>query len=172
MYYFQLVACSSSSSSLCPTPCPHKPPDCHMMQVNLPGQFWSDHIMVGWPRFSFPFLTVAVCLCVPQEKVIPCLLRLKQANDPGLRAAVREALTLVGYHTPVKGRGIRILSIDGGGLRYQFGSFSFLYCKIWVTDVKSFQSGTNVLYCSQDHVLKFPICLCYSSWISISCYSL
>ncbi|XP_070763949.1 calcium-independent phospholipase A2-gamma-like [Enoplosus armatus] len=52
-----------------------------------------------------------------KEKVIPCLLRLKQANDPGLRAAVREALALVGYHTPVKGRGIRILSIDGGGLR-------------------------------------------------------
>ncbi|XP_024912013.1 calcium-independent phospholipase A2-gamma-like isoform X2 [Cynoglossus semilaevis] len=52
-----------------------------------------------------------------KEKVIPCLLRLKQASDPGLRAAVREALTLVGYHEPVKGRGIRILSIDGGGLR-------------------------------------------------------
>ncbi|XP_028287558.1 calcium-independent phospholipase A2-gamma isoform X2 [Parambassis ranga] len=52
-----------------------------------------------------------------KEKVIPCLLRLKQANDPGLRAAVREALTLVGYHKPVKGRGVRILSIDGGGLR-------------------------------------------------------
>ncbi|XP_026166956.1 calcium-independent phospholipase A2-gamma-like [Mastacembelus armatus] len=52
-----------------------------------------------------------------KEKVIPCLLRLKQASDPGLRAAVREALALVGYHKPVKGRGIRILSIDGGGLR-------------------------------------------------------
>ncbi|XP_074534290.1 calcium-independent phospholipase A2-gamma-like isoform X2 [Halichoeres trimaculatus] len=52
-----------------------------------------------------------------KEKVIPCLLRLKQANDPGLRAAVREALALVGYPAPVKGRGIRILSIDGGGLR-------------------------------------------------------
>ncbi|XP_034542205.1 calcium-independent phospholipase A2-gamma-like isoform X2 [Notolabrus celidotus] len=52
-----------------------------------------------------------------KEKVIPCLLRLKQASDPGLRAAVREALALVGYHSPVKGRGIRILSIDGGGLR-------------------------------------------------------
>lgn len=59
-----------------------------------------------------------MCLCAPQEKVIPCLLRLKQASDPGLRAAVREALALVGYHKPVKGRGIRILSIDGGGLRY------------------------------------------------------
>ncbi|XP_029009711.1 calcium-independent phospholipase A2-gamma-like isoform X2 [Betta splendens] len=52
-----------------------------------------------------------------KEKVIPCLLRLKQASDPGLRAAVREALALVGYHKPVRGRGIRILSIDGGGLR-------------------------------------------------------
>ncbi|XP_031720487.1 calcium-independent phospholipase A2-gamma-like [Anarrhichthys ocellatus] len=52
-----------------------------------------------------------------KEQVIPCLLRLNQASDPGLRAAVREALALVGYHKPVKGRGIRILSIDGGGLR-------------------------------------------------------
>ncbi|XP_068459877.1 calcium-independent phospholipase A2-gamma-like [Clinocottus analis] len=52
-----------------------------------------------------------------KEQVIPCLLRLKQASDPGLRAAVREALTLVGHHKPVKGRGIRILTIDGGGLR-------------------------------------------------------
>lgn len=52
-----------------------------------------------------------------KERVIPCLLRLKQASDPGLRSAVREALALVGYHKPVKGCGIRILSIDGGGLR-------------------------------------------------------
>ncbi|CAK6950879.1 calcium-independent phospholipase A2-gamma-like [Scomber scombrus] len=52
-----------------------------------------------------------------KEKVISCLLRLKQANDPGLRAAVRESLALVGYQKPVKGQGIRILSIDGGGLR-------------------------------------------------------
>ncbi|CAN9498948.1 unnamed protein product [Ophioblennius macclurei] len=52
-----------------------------------------------------------------KEKLIPCLLRLKQASDPGLRAAVGEALALVGYHKPVKGRGVRILSIDGGGLR-------------------------------------------------------
>ncbi|XP_053282836.1 calcium-independent phospholipase A2-gamma isoform X1 [Pleuronectes platessa] len=52
-----------------------------------------------------------------KERLIPCLLRLKQASDPGLRAAVREALALVGYQMPVKGRGVRILSIDGGGLR-------------------------------------------------------
>lgn len=66
-----------------------------------------------------------LCLCVFQEKVIPCLLRLKQAGDPGLRAAVGEALALVGYHKPVKGRGIRILSIDGGGLRYQLSVLCF-----------------------------------------------
>lgn len=52
-----------------------------------------------------------------KENVIPCLLRLRQANNPSLKATVREALTLVGYVDPVKGRGIRILSIDGGGTR-------------------------------------------------------
>ncbi|XP_071272082.1 calcium-independent phospholipase A2-gamma-like [Salvelinus alpinus] len=52
-----------------------------------------------------------------KEKAIPCLLRLRQAEDPSLKAAVREALTLVGYTNPVKGQGIRVLSIDGGGTR-------------------------------------------------------
>ncbi|XP_062849072.1 calcium-independent phospholipase A2-gamma-like isoform X2 [Trichomycterus rosablanca] len=56
-------------------------------------------------------------LVAVKEKVIPCLLRLRQANDPSLKAAVREALTLVGYTDPVKSRGIRILTIDGGGTR-------------------------------------------------------
>uniref|UniRef100_A0A1A8GAW8 Patatin-like phospholipase domain containing 8 n=1 Tax=Nothobranchius korthausae TaxID=1143690 RepID=A0A1A8GAW8_9TELE len=45
-----------------------------------------------------------------KEQVVPCLLRLEQANDPGLRAAVREALTLVGYQKPVKGRGVAAVS--------------------------------------------------------------
>uniref|UniRef100_A0A8C2A3P7 Patatin-like phospholipase domain containing 8 n=2 Tax=Cyprinus carpio TaxID=7962 RepID=A0A8C2A3P7_CYPCA len=49
------------------------------------------------------------------EKVIPCLLRLRQAREVKLQAAVRQALALVGYTDPVKGRGIRVLSIDGGG---------------------------------------------------------
>uniref|UniRef100_A0A674PJ70 Calcium-independent phospholipase A2-gamma-like n=1 Tax=Takifugu rubripes TaxID=31033 RepID=A0A674PJ70_TAKRU len=57
------------------------------------------------------------CGVAVKEKAIPRLLRLDQAGDPDLRAAVREALVLLGYHAPVKGRGIRILSIDGGGLR-------------------------------------------------------
>ncbi|KAL0968764.1 hypothetical protein UPYG_G00271390 [Umbra pygmaea] len=52
-----------------------------------------------------------------KEKVVPCLLRLRQAEDSSLQAAVREALALVGYTNPVKGRGIRVLSIDGGGTR-------------------------------------------------------
>ncbi|KAK6317845.1 hypothetical protein J4Q44_G00111360 [Coregonus suidteri] len=52
-----------------------------------------------------------------KEKAIPCLLRLRQAEDPSLKAAVMEALTLVGYTNPVKGQGIRVLSIDGGGTR-------------------------------------------------------
>ncbi|KAM3588270.1 uncharacterized protein V6R79_025161 [Siganus canaliculatus] len=52
-----------------------------------------------------------------KEKALPCLLRLRQARDLPLQAAVREALALVGYSDPVKGRGIRVLAIDGGGTR-------------------------------------------------------
>ncbi|XP_047431356.1 calcium-independent phospholipase A2-gamma [Mugil cephalus] len=52
-----------------------------------------------------------------KESVLSCLLRLRQARDLPLQAAVREALALVGYTDPVKGRGIRILAIDGGGTR-------------------------------------------------------
>ncbi|XP_029470880.1 calcium-independent phospholipase A2-gamma isoform X2 [Rhinatrema bivittatum] len=52
-----------------------------------------------------------------KEKAIPCLLRLRQINDETLQASVREALALIGYTDPVKGRGIRVLTIDGGGIR-------------------------------------------------------
>uniref|UniRef100_A0A671YJI2 Patatin like phospholipase domain containing 8 n=1 Tax=Sparus aurata TaxID=8175 RepID=A0A671YJI2_SPAAU len=52
-----------------------------------------------------------------KESVLPCLLRLRQARDLPLQATVREALALVGYTEPVKGRGIRVLTIDGGGTR-------------------------------------------------------
>ncbi|XP_077023819.1 calcium-independent phospholipase A2-gamma isoform X2 [Tamandua tetradactyla] len=52
-----------------------------------------------------------------KEKIIPYLLRLRQIKDEALQAAVREILALIGYVDPVKGRGIRILTIDGGGTR-------------------------------------------------------
>ncbi|XP_078076348.1 calcium-independent phospholipase A2-gamma [Mustelus asterias] len=52
-----------------------------------------------------------------KEKLIPCLLRLRQANDETLQNAVRESLALIGYTNPIKGRGIRVLTIDGGGTR-------------------------------------------------------
>ncbi|KAI3366812.1 hypothetical protein L3Q82_009473 [Scortum barcoo] len=52
-----------------------------------------------------------------KESVLPCLLRLRQARDLPLQAAVREAVAVVGYADPVKGRGIRVLAIDGGGTR-------------------------------------------------------
>ncbi|NWX46067.1 PLPL8 phospholipase, partial [Steatornis caripensis] len=52
-----------------------------------------------------------------KEKLIPCLLRLRQANDDSLQAAVRETLAIIGYTDPVKGWGIRVLTIDGGGTR-------------------------------------------------------
>lgn len=52
-----------------------------------------------------------------KESVLPVLLRLRQAKDLPLQSAVREALAVVGYSDPVKGRGIRVLAIDGGGTR-------------------------------------------------------
>ncbi|NWV20512.1 PLPL8 phospholipase, partial [Origma solitaria] len=52
-----------------------------------------------------------------KEKLIPCLLRLRQDNDESLQAAVRETLALIGYTDPVKGWGVRVLTIDGGGTR-------------------------------------------------------
>ncbi|XP_042326858.1 calcium-independent phospholipase A2-gamma isoform X2 [Sceloporus undulatus] len=54
---------------------------------------------------------------IAKEKIIPCLLRLRQSNDEALQAAVREALAVIGYSDPVKGWGIRVLTIDGGGTR-------------------------------------------------------
>ncbi|KAK7896377.1 hypothetical protein WMY93_021702 [Mugilogobius chulae] len=52
-----------------------------------------------------------------KSSVLPTLLRLRQAKDLPLQSAVREALAVVGYTDPVKGRGIRVLTIDGGGTR-------------------------------------------------------
>ncbi|XP_023400308.2 calcium-independent phospholipase A2-gamma isoform X3 [Loxodonta africana] len=52
-----------------------------------------------------------------KERLIPYLLRIRQTKNETLQAAVREILALMGYVDPVKGRGIRILSIDGGGTR-------------------------------------------------------
>ncbi|XP_040857952.1 calcium-independent phospholipase A2-gamma [Ochotona curzoniae] len=52
-----------------------------------------------------------------KERIIPYLLRMRQMKDETLQAAVREILALIGYVDPVKGRGIRILTIDGGGTR-------------------------------------------------------
>nr|XP_033815023.1 calcium-independent phospholipase A2-gamma [Geotrypetes seraphini]XP_033815024.1 calcium-independent phospholipase A2-gamma [Geotrypetes seraphini]XP_033815025.1 calcium-independent phospholipase A2-gamma [Geotrypetes seraphini]XP_033815026.1 calcium-independent phospholipase A2-gamma [Geotrypetes seraphini] len=62
---------------------------------------------------EFPETNVAAV----KEKAIPYLLTLKQTNDDELQAAIREALALIGYTDPVKGRGIRLLSLDGGGTR-------------------------------------------------------
>lgn len=54
-----------------------------------------------------------------QEKTALTLLRKRRAyrDNQGLQSALRETLALIGYMDPVKGRGIRVLSIDGGGTR-------------------------------------------------------
>ncbi|XP_041860176.1 calcium-independent phospholipase A2-gamma-like [Melanotaenia boesemani] len=54
-----------------------------------------------------------------QEKAAVTLLRQRRAyrHDQRLHAALREAMALIGFIDPVKGRGIRVLSVDGGGTR-------------------------------------------------------
>ncbi|XP_049921305.1 calcium-independent phospholipase A2-gamma-like isoform X2 [Epinephelus moara] len=54
-----------------------------------------------------------------QEKTAVTLLKRRRAcrDSQVLQSALRESLALIGYVDPVKGRGIRVLSIDGGGTR-------------------------------------------------------
>ncbi|XP_070825117.1 calcium-independent phospholipase A2-gamma-like [Chaetodon trifascialis] len=54
-----------------------------------------------------------------QEKTAVTLLRKRRSysDNQVLQSTLRETLALIGYMDPVKGRGIRVLSIDGGGTR-------------------------------------------------------
>ncbi|XP_030277837.1 calcium-independent phospholipase A2-gamma-like [Sparus aurata] len=54
-----------------------------------------------------------------QERTGVTLLRKRRSygDNQELQSALRETLALIGYMDPVKGRGIRVLSIDGGGTR-------------------------------------------------------
>lgn len=56
--------------------------------------------------------------CTSQSKVVPCLLRLRNSHNAGVAESAREVLALVGYVDAVSGRGIRVLSLDGGGTKY------------------------------------------------------
>ena len=59
----------------------------------------------------------AAAPCV-KEGAIPQVLQLRcTSTDRSLTTQTRQALSLLGYSDPPKGRGIRILSIDGGGIR-------------------------------------------------------
>ena len=44
-----------------------------------------------------------------------------------IRQLTKIALGLIGHVDPVKGKGVRILSLDGGGTRYEHLLFIFLY---------------------------------------------
>ncbi|XP_012220402.1 calcium-independent phospholipase A2-gamma-like isoform X3 [Linepithema humile] len=53
-----------------------------------------------------------------KEGAIKVLLQArKKTKDEQINASIREALAVMGYIDPLPGRGIRILSIDGGGIR-------------------------------------------------------
>lgn len=51
-------------------------------------------------------------------QLIPFLLKtMKQFQEKELKSEIRKCLTLLGHVPPLKGEGIRVLSIDGGGTR-------------------------------------------------------
>ncbi|XP_029043715.2 calcium-independent phospholipase A2-gamma-like isoform X3 [Osmia bicornis bicornis] len=53
-----------------------------------------------------------------KEGAIQLLLNIRhRTKDEEIMASVREALAVLGYTDPLPGKGIRILSIDGGGMR-------------------------------------------------------
>ncbi|XP_015171912.1 PREDICTED: calcium-independent phospholipase A2-gamma-like isoform X3 [Polistes dominula] len=53
-----------------------------------------------------------------KEGALSTLLRMRQkTKDEQIKASIRESLAIMGYVDPPIGRGIRILSIDGGGIR-------------------------------------------------------
>lgn len=59
----------------------------------------------------------SLCILL-KERAIATVLRLRQySGHSTVTAAARETLALLGYVDPPRGRGLRILSIDGGGTR-------------------------------------------------------
>uniref|UniRef100_A0A8C4Q913 Patatin-like phospholipase domain containing 8 n=1 Tax=Eptatretus burgeri TaxID=7764 RepID=A0A8C4Q913_EPTBU len=52
-----------------------------------------------------------------KEGAVYCLLRLRTLGPAAVSSVAREALALLGYADPVRGRGICVLSIDGGGTK-------------------------------------------------------
>uniref|UniRef100_A0A8C9FY76 Calcium-independent phospholipase A2-gamma n=1 Tax=Pavo cristatus TaxID=9049 RepID=A0A8C9FY76_PAVCR len=86
-----------------------------------------------------------------KERIIPCLLRLRQANDESLQAAVRETLAIIGYTDPVKGWGVRVLAIDGGGTSLTY---------------------VHTFYCSHAKSISYSVCNCnfvlFTSYIVLS----
>ena len=49
--------------------------------------------------------------------LVPTLLELQSCGQPEVEKKARLALTLLGHSPPCAGRGLRILSVDGGGTR-------------------------------------------------------
>ena len=52
-----------------------------------------------------------------RENAISVLLRIRRNGNCEVRREVQKSLALLGWVDPVKGRGVRVLSIDGGGSR-------------------------------------------------------
>lgn len=78
--------------------------------------------------------------------------------DKKLQAAIKGTLALIGNVDPLKGWGIRVLSIDGGGTRYRHSS------KTVGTVMYIFVISATVLHCLLFTLLKSP------SWKILNTY--
>ena len=65
----------------------------------------------------------------------------KWSNDQLIRQQSSQVLALLGHSSPPKGAGIRILSIDGGGI-YNLSQINIInkFCMDWVQALEEFWS--------------------------------
>jgi len=62
-----------------------------------------------------------------KAEIVPTLIKLKDCGRLEVEHQARLALALLGYAPPCSGRGIRILSVDGGGTRWVWQALYFIY---------------------------------------------
>ncbi|XP_028849283.1 calcium-independent phospholipase A2-gamma-like [Denticeps clupeoides] len=76
-------------------------------------------ILICTEELNKHLLSHPMCKTLVWERAVltHLLKHLLEKDNAELQKAIRETMALIGYMEPVKGRGIRVLSIDGGGTR-------------------------------------------------------
>ena len=77
--------------------------------------------------------------------IVPTLVELKACGQAEVERQARLALSLLGYVPPYSGRGIRILSVDGGGTRFAGSGFYKPFSSITNYDVIGIQINSPIV---------------------------